>query len=119
MTFEKNFGIISLVRGLNDLTIIWCLEKNKRGRASVDNYACLFFIYNSGSTANIIKKWIFNNISKYGARGDEMEQTLKELEREALLLAFGKGDWARYWYLKGKAEAETAAFIAAYKEKNF
>lgn len=48
-----------------------------------------------------------------------MDQTLKELEREALLLAFGKGDWARYWYLKGKADAETAAFIAAYERKIF
>lgn len=49
-----------------------------------------------------------------------MEKTLRELEREALLLAFGKGgSLERYWYLKGKADAELAAFIDAYEEKIF
>ena len=49
-----------------------------------------------------------------------MDNTLRELEREALLLAFGKGgSRERYWYLQGKADAELAAFIASYEEKNF
>ena len=48
-----------------------------------------------------------------------MEKTLRELEREALLLAFGKGgSLEHYWYLKGKADAELSAFIDTYKEKN-
>lgn len=41
-----------------------------------------------------------------------MEKTLKELEREALLLAFGKGSWERYWYLKGKADAELEQYLS-------
>ena len=46
-----------------------------------------------------------------------MNETLRELEREALLLAIGDGgSWERYWYLKGKADAEIAAFIAAYTD---
>ena len=49
-----------------------------------------------------------------------MDNTLRELEREALLLAFGKGgSWKRYWYLKDKADAELAAFIASYEKKKF
>lgn len=49
-----------------------------------------------------------------------MDNTLRELEREALLLAFGKGgSIEHYWYLKGKADAELAAFIDAYEGKNF
>lgn len=48
-----------------------------------------------------------------------MNETLRALEREALLLAFGRGSWEVYWYLKGKADAELAAFIAAYDQKNF
>lgn len=44
-----------------------------------------------------------------------METTLIELERESLLLLFDKGgSWERYWYLKGKADAELEAFIKEY-----
>lgn len=48
-----------------------------------------------------------------------MDETLRALEREALLLAFGKGSWEHFYYLKGKADAELDAFIKAYTEKNF
>lgn len=45
-----------------------------------------------------------------------MDETLRQLEIEALKLAFGKGSWENYWYLKGKADAELAAFLAAYTD---
>lgn len=45
-----------------------------------------------------------------------LEKTLKELEREALLIAFGKGDIEKYWYLKGKSDAELELFIENYKK---
>lgn len=45
-----------------------------------------------------------------------MDRTLHELEMEALLLAFGKGSWDRYYYLKGKADAELEQWIKEYKE---
>lgn len=48
-----------------------------------------------------------------------MDATLLELEREALLLLFDKGgSWERYWYLKGKADAELENYLTEY-EKNF
>ena len=43
-----------------------------------------------------------------------IEKTLAALEREALLLAFGKGSWERYWYFKGKADAELENFLEQY-----
>lgn len=45
-----------------------------------------------------------------------LEKTLKELEREALLIAFGKGDIEKYWYLKGKSDAELELYIENYKK---
>jgi len=45
-----------------------------------------------------------------------MEKTLRELEREALLLAFGKGNWDNYWYLKGKADAELEHWLDTYTD---
>lgn len=50
--------------------------------------------------------------------GMNMDQTLLELEREALLLAFGKGSWDRYYYLKGKADAELEAYLKEYESNN-
>jgi hypothetical protein len=47
------------------------------------------------------------------------DKTLRELEREALLLVFGKGSWENYWYLRGKADAELEAYLEANRRKNF
>lgn len=41
-----------------------------------------------------------------------MEKTLRELEREAMLIAFGKGSKERYWYLLGKADAELEYYLS-------
>lgn len=48
-----------------------------------------------------------------------MDKTLRELEREALLLATGEGNWERYWYLSGKADAELEAYIETMRRKIF
>lgn len=47
-------------------------------------------------------------------------KTLFELELEALKLAFNKGgSWERYYYLKGKADAELEQWLKDYETKNF
>ena len=49
-----------------------------------------------------------------------IEKILFEVEKEAMLLAFNKGgDWDRYNYLKGKADAMLEQWIKDYEEKNF
>lgn len=49
---------------------------------------------------------------------DKLDKLLIQVEREALLLVFNKGDRNRYNALKAEADAELANYIATY-EKNF
>ena len=49
---------------------------------------------------------------------DKLDRLLIQVEREALLLVFNKGDRNRYNALKAEADAELANYIANY-EKNF
>ena len=49
---------------------------------------------------------------------DKLDWLLLEVEREALLLAFNKGDWNRYNELKARANAELENYLSAF-EKNF
>lgn len=50
---------------------------------------------------------------------DKLDRLLREVEREALLLVFNKGDWNRYSALKERADAELSEYLASYEEKNF
>lgn len=52
---------------------------------------------------------------KRGLIVDKLDKLLIEVEREALMLALNKGSWERYWYLKGKADAELEVYI----QKNY
>jgi hypothetical protein len=44
------------------------------------------------------------------------QKTQAELDREAMLLAFGKGDINKYYYLKGKLDAELEEYIEQLKK---